>query len=398
MKTHTSGLKRPLGQVCFRFPGALVLPAAIVLTFLLAPGLLFAQNADGPAASEVTVTDIGSEQPNPAGALPPPPGQASDPLAPGSGPAAAGDFGAASDAPGAAGQSEGAGFSPAQPAAQTPAAPGASQPASGLDSSLLSSGMDLAKAAGAFILVIILLVVCLKFIGYLSRGRHAGRGSKAFTLRGTLVLDNRRYLAAVEVDGHLVVLGVTPERLTSLAHWSMEDETADEAPAPGPRLRAPARTAQAPPRQAPAPARAARPGPAVAAPPRPQPPQAPQAAPAAPESRDVPGREASDVLLLDDPVEAPAPPRRAPQAASRASTPAPEPSLVAGPGAALAEGQQSAANGPSLGSSLVEDAFDRSLDGPNVSLSLDEDAEGALDGPQANDDFLKLFQDDFEKK
>jgi flagellar biogenesis protein FliO len=270
--------------------------------------------------------------------------------------------------------------------------------------------MDLAKAAGAFILVIILLVVCLKFIGYLSRGRHAGRGSKAFTLRGTLVLDNRRYLAAVEVDGHLVVLGVTPERLTSLAHWSMEDETADEAPAPGPRLRAPARTAQAPPRQASAPARAARPGPAVAAPPRPQPPQAPQAAPAAPEpqatpapravseSRDVPGREAPDVLLLDDPVEAPAPPRRAPQAASRASAPAPEPSLVAGPGAALAEGQQSAANGPSLGSSLVEDAFDRSLDGPNVSLSLDEDPEGALDGPQASDDFLKLFQDDFEKK
>jgi hypothetical protein len=37
-------------------------------------------------------------------------------------------------------------------------------------------------------------------------------------------LDSRRYLAAVEVVGRLVIIGVTPERVTSIASWQLGDE------------------------------------------------------------------------------------------------------------------------------------------------------------------------------
>jgi hypothetical protein len=37
-------------------------------------------------------------------------------------------------------------------------------------------------------------------------------------------LDSRRYLAAVEVDGRLIIVGVTPERITPIAHWRPESD------------------------------------------------------------------------------------------------------------------------------------------------------------------------------
>jgi hypothetical protein len=41
-------------------------------------------------------------------------------------------------------------------------------------------------------------------------------------------LDSRRYLAAVELDGHLLVIGVTPDRITALANWPLEDDDLKE--------------------------------------------------------------------------------------------------------------------------------------------------------------------------
>ncbi len=81
-------------------------------------------------------------------------------------------------------------------------------------------GLDILQAVGMFILVITLLFITLKIIGRFSRFRTGkGRGS-IFNMRGVMPLDNRKYLAAVEVDGRLMVLGVTPERVTPLAHWA----------------------------------------------------------------------------------------------------------------------------------------------------------------------------------
>jgi hypothetical protein len=78
------------------------------------------------------------------------------------------------------------------------------------------------KIIGAFILVIALLLLFLKLLGRFSRGRSFSEG-KGFTLRATMTLDSRRYLAAVEVDGRLLVIAVTGDRVTPLAHWTAED-------------------------------------------------------------------------------------------------------------------------------------------------------------------------------
>jgi flagellar biogenesis protein FliO len=182
------------------------------------------------------------------------------------------------------------------------------------------------KALGAFILVIALLVICLKAIGWLGRGRRAAKGGQAFVLRGTMLLDGRRYLAAVEVDGHLLVVGVTPERLTSLASWPLPGED-DGGPLPdlplGPRTQGAARPASRPPAGPPALS-----GPGLGFPGR--------QGPAGPAARAAAAREPDG------------------------------PGLGPGPG-----------------------------DGPGLDLSLDDER---FAGPETNDDFLKLFQDDFDKK
>jgi flagellar biogenesis protein FliO len=100
--------------------------------------------------------------------------------------------------------------------------------------SLTPDGMTLIRFFGAFVAVVAVLLICLKIIAWLGRGRRPAKGGRAFTLRGTMALDGRRYLAAVEVDGHLVVVGVTPERLTGLAHWALEDDLFDGPSIGGP--------------------------------------------------------------------------------------------------------------------------------------------------------------------
>jgi hypothetical protein len=88
----------------------------------------------------------------------------------------------------------------------------------------------LAKIFGAFILVIALLLIFLKLLGRLSRGRNKSDG-KGFILRATMSLDSRRYLAAVELDGRLLVVAIAGDRVTRIAHWPV-DESAPE-PASG---------------------------------------------------------------------------------------------------------------------------------------------------------------------
>jgi len=94
--------------------------------------------------------------------------------------------------------------------------------------SFFSQGRDIIKAVGAFILVMVLLVAALKIIGRLGRGGLRS-GGKTFVLKGTMALDNRRYLAAVEIDGRMLIVGVTPERLTSLGQWSLTEKNNFEA-------------------------------------------------------------------------------------------------------------------------------------------------------------------------
>jgi flagellar biogenesis protein FliO len=137
-------------------------------------------------------------------------------------------------------------------------APNAPSLGGDLTSGLFDSSLGIVKAIGAFVLVIALLLICLKIIGWLGRGRRSLKGNRAFTLRGTMALDAKRYLAAVEIDGHLLVVGVTADRLTALANWPLaEDEELDfdnemfknvspsqgptQGPTKGPRATAPSK-------------------------------------------------------------------------------------------------------------------------------------------------------------
>lgn len=90
--------------------------------------------------------------------------------------------------------------------------------------STFTSGWDMVKAVGAFILVMVLLVLTLKGLGRLSRFRGIKGGNAVFTYRGIQALDNRKYLAAVEIEGRIIVVGVTPERITPVAHWFLNNE------------------------------------------------------------------------------------------------------------------------------------------------------------------------------
>lgn len=137
----------------------------------------------------------------------------------------------------------------APPQAAAPAA--AAAPAPTAKNTLLTStglpsqGLDMLWALGAFILVMVLLFLTLKALGRLGRFRGAKGRQSVFELRGVQPLDNRKYLAAVEVEGRLIVVGVTPDRITPVAHWFLDDEDEETGlnfssvslgPDPGPSL------------------------------------------------------------------------------------------------------------------------------------------------------------------
>jgi flagellar biogenesis protein FliO len=81
---------------------------------------------------------------------------------------------------------------------------------------------DLAWAGVALVVVLVTLVLLLKAVQRVGRLK-AGRGS-LFEIRGYQPLDNRKYLAAVAVDGRMLIIGVTPERLIPLGQWPLEDQ------------------------------------------------------------------------------------------------------------------------------------------------------------------------------
>jgi len=93
---------------------------------------------------------------------------------------------------------------------------------------------DLAWAGAALLLVLAALMLLLKALQRAGRFK-AGRGA-LFEMRGHLALDNRKYLAAVAVDGRLLILGVTPDRLIPLGQWPLLEEEALFRPDDGPGL------------------------------------------------------------------------------------------------------------------------------------------------------------------
>jgi len=88
---------------------------------------------------------------------------------------------------------------------------------------------ELAWAGGALVLVLAALMLLLKGLQRIGRFRKAGRGT-LFEMRGCQPLDNRKYLAAVAVDGRMLIIGVTPERLIPLGQWPLRDEDAPFPP------------------------------------------------------------------------------------------------------------------------------------------------------------------------
>ncbi len=118
------------------------------------------------------------------------------------------------------------------PSAQ--AASAASQTPSSQKTNLTMGGasqflsFDFVWALGAFILVLLLLLLVLKLIGRFSRFR-VGRGRQSvFELKGVLPLDQRKYLAAVEIDNRLIVIGVAGDRISPVAHWAIDDLKEDD--------------------------------------------------------------------------------------------------------------------------------------------------------------------------
>lgn len=96
-----------------------------------------------------------------------------------------------------------------------------------MGSGLPVSGFDIVWNIGIFILVLALLYLVLKALGRVSRLKGAKNGRSGFVLRGVQALDSRKYLAAVEIDGRMIVVGVSADRITPVAHWLLDlDENA----------------------------------------------------------------------------------------------------------------------------------------------------------------------------
>ena len=89
----------------------------------------------------------------------------------------------------------------------------------GFSTGYASGGLDILKALGAFALVMVLLFASLKGLSRLSRFRGTKGTNSNFVFRGTQSLDNRKYLAAVEIEGRIIVVGVTPDNIIPVAHW-----------------------------------------------------------------------------------------------------------------------------------------------------------------------------------
>ncbi|MDR0621069.1 MAG: flagellar biosynthetic protein FliO [Deltaproteobacteria bacterium] len=282
---------------------------------------------------------------------------------------------------------------------------------------------------GAFIVVIVLLIIFLKVLAYLTHGRKMGKGGKTFTLKGTMLLDSRRYLAAVEIDGRMLVVGVTPDRLTALGSWPLDSGDGRRLPdtfafsdaIEGPKALGPPQAkaqgkAQAKASQAPAPKTQPVPqAPSQTRVPPAQPaasqtrvpPQAPSqtrvppAQPQTPSQTSVPATAVSGAASFADPGATPGPTLAASALAANTGGPG----LGSVPIAALGQEPTLAPTlgpnvGPNLGpgrkgAGLGADPRSVGGEGPVLDLSLDD---AVFEGPETNDDFLKMFEDENDPK
>jgi flagellar biogenesis protein FliO len=213
----------------------------------------------------------------------------------------------------------------------------------------------LLKALGAFIVVIVLLVVFLKILGLVTRGRRVGKGSKAFNLKGTMLIDSRRYLAAVEIDQHMIIVGVTPDRLSSLAQWSLADDQDQELAAyfkhddavAGPKALGPGE------------------------------------------------RPLGDLGPGQEPLAFNRPPQARNRQRPRPPQARVQPRTEPGPSGRPLALEKGPGLGPGRGSGLGADPRSASEEGPVLDLSLDDQA---FEGSETNDDFLKMLGDERETK
>jgi len=103
----------------------------------------------------------------------------------------------------------------------------APQPAgdlSALGSGLPISSFDIIWNIGVFLLVLALLYLVLKALGRVSRFKGGSKGGSGFAIKAIQPLDNKKYLAAVELEGRTIVVGVSADRITPVAQWLNDDE------------------------------------------------------------------------------------------------------------------------------------------------------------------------------
>lgn len=110
---------------------------------------------------------------------------------------------------------------PVAPAAAASGPQNAHSLASGL---LPSSGLGMLGALGAIILAMTLLYLVIKLLNRPRRFKSLKERKSAFELRGIQPLDDTKYLAAVQIEGRLIVVGVTADRVIPVANWLAEEE------------------------------------------------------------------------------------------------------------------------------------------------------------------------------
>lgn len=123
--------------------------------------------------------------------------------------------------------------------AETPpmASPGSKSDRYKNDASMLSTGipslgLNMLWVLGGIILVMALLYLTLRVIINRPNPLKSLKGRQAaFKMRGIQHLDNNKYLAAVEIEGHLLVVGVTADRVIPVADWFLDE--ADDQPGLG---------------------------------------------------------------------------------------------------------------------------------------------------------------------
>jgi len=86
------------------------------------------------------------------------------------------------------------------------------------------SGMELFRMIASMVLVLALLAALL----YVHKRMQAKVGAQAsgrrMKLMESLSLNSRHKIALLQVDGHTVVVGMSPAQMTCLAHWTPDGQ------------------------------------------------------------------------------------------------------------------------------------------------------------------------------